>query len=273
LLTAGRVIRRTAVSLSALQLIDARLNAEIERAFGATGPGGSMDVFGHDQTWPEHSNPNYHEALQYAQNAKWTLLKFEGHSWGRIVCDRDLPRGQRCEILVLRSAKGGESFALGIPSKVDGCPHGKGRKRTSPADRLAAAATQLDEAERLMRAARRCLDSQTKRAGAMELLRLAEEAIGSVDDALAEVSLLDQAAELESEAVLEYDEAIGLADAAGYPDDSPVEPEPLLDEASSRVRQVIRDMRGSDDRRRVRMVERARSMRTDIEAMRSELGE
>jgi len=230
--------------------------------------GGLMEVFRHDQTWPEHSDPNYHGPLRYARKAEWTLLKYDGHSWGRVVCHENLPHGQRCEILILRSANGGEAFALGVKSKIDGCPHGKGRKKTSRADRLNAAETQLDEAETLVQAARRCIDSQTKQAGAQELLALAEDAIGS-----AESALLDQAAELESDSIVDYELAIEMADAAGFPEDFPVEPDPLLDEASSRTRQVLRATRGVKGRGRSEIDGRVKLIRASIESLRSELGD
>jgi len=227
-----------------------------------------MDVFRHDCTWPEHPNPNYHNPLLYARKAKWDLLKYEGHSWGRVVCDQELPHGERCEILILKTAKGGESFALGIKSTVDKCPHGKGRKKNSQADRLNIIEEQLDEAETLIEAARRCIDSRTKQAGAMELLTLAEEAIGS-----AESALLDQAAELESDAIVDYELATEMADAAGFPEDSPIEPEPLLDEASSRVGRVLRATRGVKAPRRTRIEGRVGLIRASIATMRSELGD
>jgi len=230
-----------------------------------------MDEFGPGDTWPEHPDPSYRGPLRYAQEARWDLLKYEGHSWGRLVCNRTRSKGNRCEILILRSAKGGESFALGIRTKIDGCPHGKGRKRITSAERAAAADERLDEAERLVKAARRCLDSQTKLEGAAELLSLAEKAVESADAVLTDAVMLDQAVELESEGLTDRDEATALADAAGYPSDSPIEPLPLLDEASSRVQQVIHETRSSSDRPRIRVRERARSMRATIDAMRSEL--
>lgn len=224
-------------------------------------------------TWPVHPEPSFHQPLRYAQEAEWFLQKYNGHSWGNLICNKDAPRNERCNILILRTAKGGESFALNIPSKIDGCPHRLHEQRPSRATRLAEAISRLDEAERLVEAARLCIDSGSKLAGAEELLSLAAEAVGDVDDALSEDGgLLADAEALESEALVQRDTAVALADAAGYPADAPVEPSPLLDEASSRVREATRDARGARDRDRTKLMERARTIRSAIEDLRSGLG-
>lgn len=149
-----------------------------------------MDLYGPSDKWPEHSKQHFHDALKYAQDAGWSLRKFDGHSFGRVVCDQELPKEDRCEFLVFSTGKGSEASARELRARVDRCPH---RKRDAPASAVAAATELLDEAELLIDAAQACLTALDNRARADELLDLASRQAAEAAAALETALDLDEA--------------------------------------------------------------------------------
>lgn len=220
-----------------------------------------MELFGPDDTWPEHPEPHFARPLDYAREAKWYLQKYDGHSWGKLICSDTLPYNNRCNITILRTAKSAESFALDLRSKVDRCPH---RPSTRIQTALQLAAELVDQAERLTGAAERCMMAASKRARAEELLELA---IARLDDAV----LLEQAEDMEAEADVDIQTAEVAADEAGYSADAPVAAEPLLDEAVARLDTASHRIGRSAGSRRAKLRTRLERARRHIDSLLAQL--
>lgn len=233
-----------------------------------------MDWYGPDDTWPRHGRDYFREALRYARNARWWLGKFDDHSFGRAVCDRDLPSDSRCEFLIFSSGSGSESAARELKKLVDHCPH----RSSSGSRRLTAveeAKNLLDEADLLIGAAERCVVADNMQDAAGELLELAAAATETAQEALSTVEQdVDRAVQLEAAAHEERHAAGGLADAGGYSTDAPLEAEPLLGTADERVATAERRLGPASNtgRQRSQLRERATRTRTRIQSMRDQLG-
>ena len=233
-----------------------------------------MDWYGPDDAWPRHGRDYFRAALRYARNARWWLGKFDDHSFGRAICDRDLAPGSRCEFLIFSSGSGSESAARELRDLVDRCPHKvpPGTQRTTAVEE---ADSLLDQAGILIEAAERCMNANNMQAAAEDLLELATAATETAQEALSGVEKdMNSALELEGQAHEERRAAAGLADAGGYSTEAPVEPEPLLGAADERVATAERRLGPASNtgRRRAQVRERAARTRARIQAMRGQLG-
>jgi hypothetical protein len=232
-----------------------------------------VDWYGPNTTWPRHGRPYFREALNYARDAEWWFGKFQSHGFGKAVCDKDLPPGARCEFPIFSTGSGSESAALELRLLVDRCPHKVPSDSRASATDVAEAL--LDEADLLIQAAERCINADNLQAAAEELLDLATTAADGATALLSpEEDNLERALGLESASREERDAAQGLADAAGYPDEEPVEPEPLLGAADGRVATAERRLGPASNtgRRRSRVRARATETGERIRAIRDQLG-
>lgn len=78
----------------------------------------SSDVYGPDETWPEHQKPYWNVALRQARAAGWSLTT-GGHWFGVVSC----PSGEHT-FGVDKTARGGETKALEVPKLLRSCQHG-----------------------------------------------------------------------------------------------------------------------------------------------------
>jgi len=218
---------------------------------------------GPDDQWPRHGRDYFRKALDYARAARWWLDAFDGHSFGKVVCDKSLPQGDRCEFLIFSSGSGSESNALELRSIVDRCPH-RGDPSKSSVD---VAKEYLHSADLLIEAAQACMTAEDRRARADELLAVASEQAEAAEE------VLDQALDLDSDAEDAFRTARDLADSAGYPSEEPVDPEPLLDAAEARTSLAGEKLsRPGKSRARDRVRERVAATQAKIQALRDQLG-
>ncbi|MBO0801596.1 MAG: hypothetical protein J2P25_00760 [Nocardiopsaceae bacterium] len=225
-----------------------------------------MDWYGPNDEWPEHSKQYFRDALKYAQNAGWWFRKFEGHSFGIVICDQEMPKGDRCEYLVFSTGRGSEANARTLRSRVDRCPH---RKGGSPASAVAIATELLDEAELLIEAAQACMTAADKQARTDELLALAAQQTAQAEETLNSALHLDEASRHD------MSRANDLAESVGYhhPADGSLAPEPLLETADDRAALAQQTLKKpGSSRSRVRVRQRAREIRARIRALRAQLG-
>ena len=223
-----------------------------------------MDWYGPNDEWPRHGKQHFRDALSYARDAGWWFGKYEGHSFGLAVCDQSLPKGTRCEFLIFSTGEGSESNARTLRSRVDRCPH-KGNAADPSA--VMQAIQLLDEADLLIDAALACLAAANKQERVAELLSLAADQADAADALLEEAVTVDDAArEHKSQA---YD----LAEAAGYPAQAPLAPEPLLDSAEDRTVTAQTTVRKpGTSRTRTRVQQRVRRTLQRIRSIRTQLG-
>lgn len=223
-----------------------------------------MDWYGPADEWPEHSKQYFRDALKYAQNAGWWLRKFDGHSYGRAVCDRELPKEDRCEFLIFSTGRAAETSARELRSRVDRCPH---RNSGASPSAVMSAMKLLDEAEVLIEAGQSCMSAADKRDRADELITLAAEQTAEAE------AMLESALDLEEESRYDLSRANDLAESAGYPTDSSLEPEPLFERADDRaVLAQSKLKKTGSSQSRVRAQQRARVVRERIRVLRSQLG-
>lgn len=231
-----------------------------------------MDWYGPNTAWPRHGRPYFREALDYARDAQWWFGKFDSHAFGKVVCGKDRPPDARCEFSIYSTGSGSESAAHELRSLVDRCQHkGASDTRATAAD---AADALLDEADLLIGAAERCINADNMQAAAEDLLDLAaQDADGATELLSPEEDDLERALQLESGSRDERDAAERLADAAGYPDEEPVEPGPLLGAAAGRVTTAERRLGppSNTGRRRAQVRDRAAETRRRIRAIRDQL--
>jgi hypothetical protein len=229
-----------------------------------------VDWYGPDDQWPAHSKDFFQKALKIARQAGWSFQKYADHAFGKVVCDRSAPPEARCEFPIYSSGSGAESAANELRSLVQRCPHGNPDQKLTTVQAVNAL---LDEADRLIEAVERCINADGMHAAVDELLGLASDATSSAAEALdQDADLLDQAVDIEYQEREERQAAIGLADAAGYPSSSPLQPEPLLDAASSRVGSASQRLgRSSSGKPRARARQRIEATETKISNLRSRL--
>jgi hypothetical protein len=184
-----------------------------------------LDWYGPNDAWPRHSRDYFRTALNYARESGWWFLEYDGHTFGKAVCDKALPKGARCEFLIFSTGSGSESNALELRSRVDRCPH-RGESSKSAVE---IAKELLDGADLLMQAAQVCMAAEDKQARGYELLSMAYEQTKVAEEAI------EQALDLDSLAEDDLLSARGLADSAGYPSQADIEAEPLLEVAEARV--------------------------------------
>lgn len=223
-----------------------------------------MDWYGPNDEWPEHSKQHFRDALKHARNAGWSFYEFEGHCFGRVVCDPDLPKEDRCEYLVFSTGKALESAARELKSRVDRCPH---RRVPAPSSAVAVAMELLDEAEVLIEAAQTCMTAADKQARADELL------VRAADQAEEAEETLNSALDLDEASRDDMSRASDLAESAGYPADGSLQPEPLLETADDRaILAQDRLKKPGRSQSRARAQQRAREIRNRIRALRAQLG-
>lgn len=68
---------------------------------------------------PKHPKPEVEEAVQYAEDKKWTWRKL-GH-WGRLFCPQADQDG--CQVGVFSTPKNAGNHARQIKRAIDRCPH------------------------------------------------------------------------------------------------------------------------------------------------------
>lgn len=161
---------------------------------------------GMERQWPQHPSPEWRKTLDMARKAGWLLDKHSDHSWGRITCNPDLPRDERCGETVFSTGSGTENVARSTRRKIDRCSHGKqlSESSTAPGD-LEAAKKHLCKADRLVIAARQLLFVDQKTQEVEELLSQAEICADSAE------SLVLKAIVAEEEADAAKSRGLGLA--------------------------------------------------------------
>jgi hypothetical protein len=220
-----------------------------------------LDWYGPDDAWPRHSRDYFRTALNYAREAGWWFVEYDGHAFGRAVCDKSLPKGSRCEFPIFSTGSGSESNALELRSRVDRCPH-RGESSKSAVE---IAKEQLDGADLLMEAAQVCMAAEDKRARGYELLSMAYEQTEAAEQAV------EQALDLDSLAEDDLLSARGLADSAGYPSKADIEPEPLLEVAEARLSLASQKVSpAGKSQARARVQRRAAATQAKIQALREQ---
>ncbi len=131
--------------------------------------------YGPDESWPQHDLPWWADALEVARGAGWHLITFSGHTWGKVVCSREVDDPH--QKVIFSTGRASENVARDLPKLVRRCKH----PRKGDSDRLAQAGQLLDGAALLLDAAESRLQSREKAAECEELLRLAEDQVGAIE--------------------------------------------------------------------------------------------
>lgn len=210
-----------------------------------------------DEAWPDHAKPWWAEALREARGAGWQLRTFSGHTWGKVVCDREVPDAH--EMLIFSTGRGGENAAKQLEKLIRRCHH---KQSSPPHDDIERASRLLDGASTLLDAAELLLSAADKRSQAEELLSLAEDAIASAEDSDA---FLDAATALDGESGEAEMRAAELTAAARYSPKRPQTKAAITDEAERRVDQA--EVVTSADS----VIAKARSLRERIGEIRARL--
>jgi hypothetical protein len=180
-----------------------------------------------DDPWPVHDKPWWADALRDARRAGWQLRTFSGHTWGKVVCDRE--RSDAHQMLIFSTGRGGENAAKQLQKLIDRCQH---TRATAADGDLVRAGRLLDGAARLLDAAELLLDAAVTRARTEELLALAEQELSRLEESEA---LLDSAATLEVQSNDSEQHAAELTSSARYSPKQPFTGEAITDEAEQRV--------------------------------------
>lgn len=183
-----------------------------------------------DEAWPDHAKPWWSAALREARLAGWQLRTFSGHTWGKVVCDREIPDAH--QMLIFSTGRGGENAAKQLEILIRRCHH---NQSGSPDDHVERASRLLDGASMLLDAAELLVNAADKRAQAEELLSLAEEAVARVQDSDA---FLGTAAELDGESSEAEVRAADLTASARYSPKRPRTEAAITAEAEQRVDQA-----------------------------------
>ena len=186
-----------------------------------------------DEPWPAHDKQWWAEALGEARDAGWHLRTFAGHTWGKVVCDRDAPDAH--QMLIFSTGRGGENAARQLQKLILRCRHT--RPQATDDRGVERAGRLLDGASRLLDAAELLVTATDKRVQAEELVSLAEQELTRLDDADA---LLDEAAKLDSDSSDAERRAAELAAYARYSPKRPFTAMAITDEAKRRVAQAER---------------------------------
>ena len=211
-----------------------------------------------DEPWPEHDKQWWAEALREARDAGWHLRTFAGHTWGKVVCDRDAPDAH--QMLIFSTGRGGENAARQLQKLMLRCRHT--RAQATDDGGLERAGRLLDGAARLLDAAELLVTATGKRVQAEELLSLAEQELTRLDDADA---LLDEAAQLDSDSSDAEQRAAELTASAGYSPKRPFTQVAITAEAERRVAQAERGTTAHV------IAERARNLRLRLNDIRARL--
>lgn len=180
-----------------------------------------------EEAWPVHDKPWWADALRNARSAGWHLRVFSGHTWGKVVCDRELSDAH--QMLIFSSGRGGENAAKQLDKLVDRCHHAHAVVDDATFVR---AGRLLDGAAMLLDAAELLLEAADTRGRVQELLALAEEQLAELENAEA---LLEAAVTLEGQSIHAEQRAADLTSAAKYSPKRPFTGEAITDEARARV--------------------------------------
>lgn len=124
-----------------------------------------MGVFLPSDTWPEHSKTWFKDVLKKARAHGWSLESHSNHSTFTVYCPRPPGDGERCELLIYSTGKGGDDVAQTHLRDIERCMHG-----TGAVDDLTKAAELLDRAERLLDAVECLLELADGEARALDLI-------------------------------------------------------------------------------------------------------
>jgi hypothetical protein len=210
-----------------------------------------------DEPWPDHAKPWWTQALHEARGAGWQLRTFSGHTWGKVVCDREATEPH--QMLIFSTGRGGENAAKQLEKLIRRCHH---KQSSPPDDDVVRASRLLEGASMLLDAAELLLSAADKRSQAEELLSMAEDAVARVEDSDA---FLDAAAALDGESSEADMRATDLTASANYSPKRPQTTAAMTDEAERRVDQaeVVTSAHT--------VVEKARSLRERIKEIRARL--
>lgn len=149
-----------------------------------------MGVYLPTDPWPEHSKTWFKEVFKKARAHGWCLETHTSHNTFTIYCPRPPSDGERCELLIFSTGKGGDDVAQTHLLVIERCMHG-----SAAVDDLIQATELLDKAERLLDAANCRLKVAAAEAVALdaidadeteaaELLQYAEELAARAEDLL-----------------------------------------------------------------------------------------
>lgn len=194
--------------------------------------------YGPDEPWPEHDQPWWTEALEVAREGRWHLITFSGHTWGKVVCSREVDDPH--QKVIFSTGRGSENVARDLPKLVTRCKHSRDGATAEDAGRLAQARRLLDGAGLLLDAAEGCLKSGEKSVECEELLRLAEGQVGVVEGVVAGRdenldALLELALAAEEASRRAWVEAYAQAAAADHPPRPELDPGELVAAAEGRL--------------------------------------
>ena len=82
------------------------------------------NLYGPDDTWPKHDEPDIRRALAEAQAAGWLLKHPSGH-WGRVVCPAYKVEYPHCYVRVDHTPRTGPAVRA-IRRGLKNCEHAKG---------------------------------------------------------------------------------------------------------------------------------------------------
>jgi hypothetical protein len=221
---------------------------------------------GPGEDWPRHSKPYWRASLSYAKQNGWWLCAFEGHSFGRVQCQRE--GDDVCDLLILRTGQDGETFALELRDLVDSCPHDSAQADSLGPEEITARVREarrlLEGAERLVEAAKKLMEAGDLDQRAQELLAIADGQAAQAQDAL-----MWEALSMERAGGELREDAAALAAWEGVP----LEPGQLLSDADARLDRVESEL-GSvppADTRSAQLLERAAGLRAQIGTLRERL--
>jgi hypothetical protein len=180
-----------------------------------------------DEPWPTHDKPWWADALRDARSAGWHLRIFSGHTWGKVVCDRELSDAH--QMLIFSTGRGGENAAKQLHKLIGRCHHARNQADDNTFVR---AGRLLLSAARLLDAAKLLLEAADTRGRAQELLSLAEQQLAEFEES---EGLLDAAITLEGQSSYAEQRAAELTSAAKYSPKRPFTGKAITDEAELRV--------------------------------------
>ena len=174
-----------------------------------------------------HDKPWWVDALRDARSAGWHLRTFSGHTWGKVVCDRELSDAH--QMLIFSTGRGGENAAKQLQKLIDRCHHAHAVPDDATFVRIGRL---LDGAASLLDAAELLFEAAATRGRAHELLSLAERQLVEVEESDA---LLDSAVTLEGQSRNAEQRAAELTSAAKYSPKRPFTRAAITNEAELRV--------------------------------------
>jgi hypothetical protein len=74
-----------------------------------------------DEPRPEHDKAWWAQALREARGGGWQLRTFSGHTWGKVVCDREVSSAH--QMLIFSTGRVGENAAKQLQKLIRRCHH------------------------------------------------------------------------------------------------------------------------------------------------------